>query len=76
MPILGHRLAHRSKAKTVRVRKGQLLVTDGPFAETREWIGGVDLLECKDMDEATQIASKHPMTRFGRLEVRPIWTEE
>jgi hypothetical protein len=76
MPILGHRLAHRSKAKTVRVRTGRLLVTDGPFAETREWIGGVDLLECKDMDEAIQIASKHPMTRFGRLEVRPIWTEE
>ena len=62
--IMGDRLEHVSKAKTVRVRKGQLLVTDGPFAETREWIGGFDLLECEDIDEAIEIASKHPMARF------------
>ena len=72
--IIGHRLDDIRKAKTVCVRKGQLLVTDGPFAETREWIGGFDLLECKDIDEAIQIASKHPMARFGRIEVRPLWT--
>jgi hypothetical protein len=70
--IMGDRLEHVSKAKTVRVRKGQLLVTDGPFAETREWIGGFDLLDCASIDEAVEIASKHPMARFGRIEVRPL----
>src|SRR6267143_1910773 len=72
--IIGNRLADIGKAKTVRVRKGKLLVTDGPFAETKEWIAGFDLLECRDIDEAIQVASKHPMARFGRLEVRPLWT--
>ena len=72
--IIGHRLDGIGKAKTVRVRKGQLLVTDGPFAETREWIGGFDLLECQSIDEAIEIASKHPMARCGRIEVRPLWT--
>jgi hypothetical protein len=74
--IIGNRLDHVSKAKTVRVRKGQLLVTDGPFAETREWIGGFDLLECKSIDEAIGIASRHPMARFGRIEVRPLWVRD
>jgi len=72
--IIGNRLADIGKAKTVRVRKGKLLVTDGPFAETKEWIAGFDLLECRDIDEAIHVASKHPMARFGRLEVRPLWT--
>jgi hypothetical protein len=72
--IIGHRLDDIGKAKTVRVRSGKLLVTDGPFAETREWIGGFDLLECNDVDEAIQIASKHPMARFGRLEIRSVWS--
>ena len=70
--ILGNRLEHVSKAKTVRVRKGQLLVTDGPFAETREWIGGFDLLDCANIEEAIEIASTHPMARFGRIEVRAL----
>jgi hypothetical protein len=70
--ILGNRLEHVSTAKTVRVRKGQRLITDGPFAETREWIGGFDLLECANMDEAVDIASKHPMARLGTIEVRPV----
>ena len=74
--ILGNRLDHVRTAKTVRVRKGQLLVTDGPFAETKEWIAGFDLLECQSLDEAIEIASKHPMARFGRIEVRPLWTGE
>ena len=55
------------------MRKGQLLVTDGPFAETKEWIGGFDLLDCGNIDEAIEIAAKHPMARFGRIEVRPLW---
>jgi hypothetical protein len=74
--IIGHRLDHVRTAKTVRVREGQLLVTDGPFAETREWIGGFVLLECENIDEAIQIGSEHPMARFGRIEVRPLWTRD
>jgi len=72
--VIGHRLEHVNKAKTVRVRKGKLLVTDGPFADTKEWIAGFDLLDCEGIDEAVQIASQHPMARFGRIEVRPLWT--
>src|SRR5262245_47088143 len=74
--ILGNRLEHVSTAKTVRVRKGQLLVTDGPFAETKEWIAGFDLLDCANIDEAIGIASEHPMARCGRIEVRPLWTHD
>jgi len=72
--IIGHRLDHVNKARTVRIRKGKLLVTDGPFADTKEWIAGFDLLDCEGIDEAVQIASQHPMARFGRIEVRPLWT--
>ena len=73
---LGYRLKGLKDARTVRRRKGKVLVTDGPFAETREWIGGFDLLECADVDEAIEIASKHPMARFGRIEIRPLAPEE
>jgi len=48
-------------------------VSDGPFAESREFIAGYDILECENLDEAIEIASKHPMARFGRLELRPVW---
>ena len=74
--VLGHRLADRAQARTVRVRQGQLLVTDGPFAETKEWIAGFDLLDCASLEEAVQIAAQHPMARFGRIEVRPLRAEE
>jgi hypothetical protein len=57
----------------VRLRNEELLVTDGPFAETKEWIAGYDILECADMSEAVAIAAKHPMARFGRLELRAFW---
>ena len=60
-------------ATTVRMRGGQVLITDGPFAETREWIAGFDILECADLDEAIKIAAEHPMARSGRLELRPFW---
>jgi hypothetical protein len=68
----GDQLVPQSEAKTVRVRGGELLVTDGPFAETKEWIAGYDLLDCTDLDEAVEYASRHPMARFGRIEVRAI----
>jgi hypothetical protein len=74
--ILGHRLKNVEAATTVRRRKGKVLVTDGPFAETKEWIAGFDLLECVDLDEAIEIAAKHPMARFGKIELRPLWLEE
>jgi len=71
--IRGDRLRPPAEAKTVKVRDGQTLVTDGPFAETRELIAGYDILECADLDEAIEVAGKHPMARFGRLELRPLW---
>jgi hypothetical protein len=73
---MGHRLADRADARTVRLRQGRLLVTDGPFAETKEWIAGFDLLECASLAEAIRIASGHPMARFGRIEVRPLSAED
>ena len=69
----GDRLRPVADATTVRVRGGELLVTDGPFTESREWIAGFDVLECADLDEAIEIAAKHPMAYTGRLELRPIW---
>ena len=74
--ILGSRLKDLKDARTIRRRNGHVIVTDGPFAETKEWIAGFDLLECANLDEAIDVASQHPMARFGRLEIRPLWPEE
>ena len=74
--VLGDALRPIADATTVRMRGGKVLVTDGPFAETREWIAGFDILECADLDEAIEIASQHPMARFGRLELRPFWDDD
>ena len=68
----GNVLAPPSAATTIRVRDGELLVSDGPFAETKEMIVGYDLLECADLDEAIEVARAHPMARAGRLELRPF----
>jgi len=68
----GHQLAPQTAATTVRVRNGELLVSDGPFAETKEMIVGYDLLECADLDEAIEVARTHPMARGGRIELRPF----
>jgi hypothetical protein len=65
-------LAPASAAVTVRVRNGKLLLTDGPFVETKEVIVGFDLLECADLDEAIDVARTHPMARRGRIELRPF----
>jgi hypothetical protein len=70
--ITGDPLAHQSKAATVRVRGGRTVVTDGPFIETKEVLAGFDLLECRDMDEALEVAAAHPMAYTGVIEVRPI----
>jgi hypothetical protein len=68
--IMGERLAPPATATTVRVRGGELLLTDGPFAETAEVICGFDILECADLDEAINIARSHPMAFHGRIELR------
>ncbi len=71
--LIGERLRPASTATTVRVRKDEVVVSDGPFAETKEWIGGFDVLECADLDEAIEVASKHPHAKTGAVELRPFW---
>ena len=70
----GDRLRPTSTATTVRVKDGKTLTTDGPFAETREQLGGYYLVEAKDLDEAVGIAARIPSARSGSIEVRPIWS--
>jgi hypothetical protein len=70
--LQGHQLAPVSDATTVRVRKGEVLLADGPFAETKEHIGGFDILACENLDEAIEVAARHPVARFGTIEVRPF----
>lgn len=70
--LQGDAFAPPSAATTVRVRNGELLLSDGPFAETKEVIVGFDILECADLDEAIEVARTHPMARIGRLELRPL----
>ncbi len=71
---LGDMLAPSTDATTVRIRDGKVLLTDGPFAETKEQICGFDIVECADLDEAIEVASQHPMAWGGMIEVRPFWT--
>jgi hypothetical protein len=71
----GNALALVSDATTVRVRDGELLISDGPFAETKDQIAGYDIIDCQDLDEALEVAAKHPVAAFGSIEVRPFWTE-
>jgi hypothetical protein len=52
-----------------------VVLSDGPFAETKEQIAGYDVIDCEDLDEAIEVASKHPVARFGTIEVRPFWEE-
>ena len=69
----GDRLKPTSAATTVRVRNGQTVTTDGPFAETREQLGGYYLVDAKNLDEAIAVAARIPGARIGSIEVRPIW---
>lgn len=70
--IGGHALEPVATATTVRVKDGKTLTTDGPFAETREQLGGYYLVEAKDLDEAIKLATGIPAVRMGCIEVRPI----
>jgi hypothetical protein len=74
--LYGSELEPPGSARTVRVRDKHTIVTDGPFAETKEQIAGFDVLECADLDEAIEVACRHPMARLGILEVRPFWPFE
>ena len=68
----GNQLHPSSATTVVRVRGGETLTTDGPFAETKEQIGGFYLVDCKNLDEAIEVASKHPLARRGAMELRPF----
>jgi hypothetical protein len=68
----GGQLHPVSKATTVRLRDGKKMITDGPFAETKEQLGGYYLVEAKDLDDAVALAARIPSARFGSIEVRPL----
>jgi hypothetical protein len=71
--VTGDQLAPPRRARSVRVRDGKTVVTDGPFAETKEAVGGFDLIECGSLEEAVEIAAAHPIAQFGTIEVRQFW---
>jgi hypothetical protein len=73
--LQGSYLQPSRTAATVCARDGDLLVTDGPFAETKEQIAGFDIIECADMQEAIRVAGAHPTTRHGTIEIRPFPAE-
>ena len=74
--LAGEGLQPTSTATTVRVRDGERLLTDGPFAETKEQLGGFYLLECGSLDEAIELAAKIPGAQSGSVEVRPVMNYE
>jgi hypothetical protein len=71
--VVAHGLEHRDNATTVRVRDGQLLLTDGPFAETKEFLAGIAVLNTDSEQEAIELAAEFPLARFHMVEVRPFW---
>jgi hypothetical protein len=71
--IIGDQLTPPRRARSVRVRDGKRLVTDGPFIEAKEAVGGFDLIECGSLEEAVEIAAGHPVAQLGTIEVRPLW---
>jgi hypothetical protein len=72
--VAGDRLRPVSDATTVRIRGDEVLLADGPFAETKEQVAGYDVIDCADLDEAIEVASRHPTARLGTIEVRPVLT--
>ena len=71
--IVSYGLKHTDAATTVRVRDGKLSTTDGPFAETKEQLGGFFLIEARDLNDAIQVAARIPSAKWGSVEVRPVW---
>ncbi|MEU2422136.1 nuclear transport factor 2 family protein [Streptomyces sp. NPDC007851] len=74
--LYGHRLRLPDTAVTVRVRDGEVLRTDGPFAETKEYVAGFDVVDCDSLEEAVRIAAGHPVATVGAMEVRPFWDDD
>ena len=74
--VAANRLKPPSEAVTVRVRDGKITTTDGPFAETKEHLGGYYVLEAQDLDEAVRLAARIPGARYGCVEVRPVAEDE
>jgi hypothetical protein len=74
--LAGHQLKPVATATTVRVRDGKRVATDGPFAETKEQLGGFYMINAKDLDEAIAIAGRIPSAKYGSIEVRPIVVHE
>jgi hypothetical protein len=74
--VANGRLHPTDTATTVRSRNGETELTDGPFAVTKEILGGYYLLECRDLDEALKVAERVPLTRYGSVEVRPVMSPE
>jgi hypothetical protein len=73
--LIGSQVSLPANAATVRTRDGEVIVSDGPFAETKEWMAGFDVIECASMAEAIEIAARHPVAAFGMIEVRPFLPE-
>lgn len=71
--VTGDQLAPPRRARSVRVRDGKAIVTDGPFVETKEAVGGFDIIEAGNLEEAVEIAAGHPVAQIGTIEVRPFW---
>jgi hypothetical protein len=71
--VFGARLRSVADATTIQVREGETLVSDGPFAETKDVVGGIVVVDCADLDEAIAIAAGHPYARWGIIEIRPLW---
>jgi hypothetical protein len=71
--VSGGGLKPPDEGRAVQVRRRQLLLTDGPFAETKEQIGGFCVIEAPDMDEAVQIAARHPAAGYGTIVIRELW---
>ena len=69
----GAALRSAATATTLRVRGGEVLVSDGPFAETKEQMAGYCILECADLDEAIDVSARHPTAKVGSFELRPVW---
>jgi hypothetical protein len=72
--LTGGPLRSAGEGLIVRIRDDELLVSDGPFAETNEQIGGYDVIECPDLEAALQVAAGHPLARTASIEVRPFWS--
>ena len=75
LQVLGHPVRHKDTATTIRVRDGETLVSDGPFVETSEFIGGIDVINCAGREQAIEIAAAHPLARHHMIEVRPFCSE-